>query len=398
MSSIEIPLSAQDIDEADIAAVTAVLRTSRLSLGPKSEAFEAAMARCAGAPHAVAVSSGTAALHLSLAALDLGPGDEVIVPSLTFIAVPNAVRYVGATPVFADIDAETLNLAPESVEAAITERTRALMVVHTFGRPADVEALLAIARRHQLAVIEDASEAIGAEVDGRRVGSFGDTGVFAFYPNKQITTGEGGVVVTERADVARRITALRNHGRYPAEAGAEFPGPWFDAAELGYNYRIGEMECALGLSQLGRLEAILARREWVARRYCELLRGTPGLELPATDVTGQRLSWFVYVVRLGDEFGADARDGVMRRLAAAGIATGRYFAPIHWQPAYAAWRESARLPVTERVAARTLALPFFNRITEEQMERVARELRSALRAAGQDGRTDSHSQNGPPWN
>jgi perosamine synthetase len=377
MSEMEIPLSAPDIVEADIDAVTAILRTSRLSLGPKLREFEAALARYVGVPHAVAVSSGTAALHLSLLALDLQAGDEVIVPSFTFIAVANAVRYVGALPVFADIDSETLNLAPASVEAAITPRTRALIVVHTFGRPAD-PALLKIAQRHHLRVIEDASEAIGAEVNGRRVGSFGDTGIFAFYPNKQITTGEGGVVVTRDPRLARRIAALRNQGRYPpAESQSE--NSWFDHAELGYNYRIGEMECALGLSQLSRIDAILARREANARRYCELLRDTPGLILPATEIPGQRLSWFVFVVRMAESCAPGARDQLMQTLAAAGIAAGRYFAPIHRQPAYAAWRASAKLPVTESVAARTLALPFFNAITEAQIDRVAATLQAALR-------------------
>ncbi|MGA8108715.1 MAG: DegT/DnrJ/EryC1/StrS family aminotransferase [Acidobacteriaceae bacterium] len=380
---MEIPLSAPDIVEADIEAVTAVLRTSRLSLGPKLAEFEAALARYVGVPHAVAVSSGTAALHLSLLALNLQPGDEVIVPSFTFIAVANAVRYVGAQPVFADIDAETMNLAPASVEAAITPRTRALIVVHTFGRPAD-PALFAIAGRHNLRVIEDASEAIGAEVEGRRAGSFGDTGIFAFYPNKQITTGEGGVVVTRDPQLAGRITRLRNQGRYPPlsrpepSSGPACASAWFDHAELGYNYRIGEMECALGLSQLARIEAILARRGAVARRYCELLRDTSGLILPATDIPGQRLSWFVFVVRLAEPCGPGRRDRLMHMLAAAGIATGRYFAPIHLQPAYAAWRRSAQLPVTESVAPRTLALPFFNRISSAQVDRVAAVLRHYL--------------------
>ncbi|HEX4066008.1 MAG TPA: DegT/DnrJ/EryC1/StrS family aminotransferase [Acidobacteriaceae bacterium] len=377
---MEIPLSGPDIVEADIEAVTAVLRTSRLSLGTKLNAFEAAMASYTGVPRAVAVSSGTAALHLSLLALGIQPGDEVIVPSFTFIAVANAIRYVGAQPVFADIDAESLNLSPGSVEAAITPRTRALIVVHTFGRPAELADLLSIAQRHNLRVVEDASEAIGAEVNGRRVGSFGDTGVFAFYPNKQITTGEGGIVVTRDSKIAERIAALRNQGRYPSPPGSDPQTSWFDHAELGYNYRIGEMECALGLSQLARIDAILARREAIARRYCELLAGTPGLVLPATDVPNQRLSWFVFVVRLAEDCAADARDRLMASLAATGIATGRYFAPIHLQPAYAAWRESADLPVTEAVASRSLALPFFNGMTDAEIVRVGRELQAALRA------------------
>jgi perosamine synthetase len=375
MAAIEIPLSGPDVGEAEIEAVVAVLRSSRLSLGPKMVEFEQAMAAYVGVPHGVAVSSGTAGLHLALLALGLGPGDEVIVPSFTFIAVANSVRYVGAVPVFADIDAESLNVSAACVEAAITPRTRAVIVVHTFGRPAEMTALLDVARRHNLRVIEDACEAIGAEMDGRRVGSFGDAAVFAFYPNKQITTGEGGMVVTPHAEIARRMRALRNHGRYESD-GSE--ASWFDHAELGFNYRLSDMQCALGLAQMGRVDEILERRAAIARRYCELLADVPDLRLPALEVAGQRLSWFVFVVRLVERFTQADRDAVMRRLAEGGIATGRYFAPIHLQPAYAAWRDAARLPVTEAVAARTLALPFFNRITEEQIQQVCAALRAAI--------------------
>ncbi len=255
-----IPLSAPDITEVEIEAVAAVLRAPRLSLGPKLGEFETKIATYVGTPHAVGVSSGTAGLHLALLALGIGAGDEVIVPSFTFVAVANAVRYVGATPVFADIDAESMNVEPASAEAAITARTRALIVVHTFGRPADIPALMAIAARHKLAVIEDACEAIGSEIGGLRVGSLGDAGVFAFYPNKQITTGEGGMVVTRSQEIARRIAALRNHGRYETLSGAEMPevpDQWFEHRELGFNYRLSEMQCALGLAQLARM-----RRFW----------------------------------------------------------------------------------------------------------------------------------------
>ena len=378
MNSVEIPLSAPDITEAEIQAVVSVLRSPRLSLGPKLEEFEHAMAEYAGAEHAVGVSSGTAGLHLALVSLGIGPGDEVIVPSFTFVAVANAVRYVGAVPVFADIEAESLNLDPSRVEAAITPRTRALIAVHTFGRPADMAALGQIARRHGLCLIEDACEALGAEIGGQRVGTFGDAAVFAFYPNKQITTGEGGMVVTQDADVARRVRALRNHGR-SGEA-------WLEHAEVGYNYRLSEMQCALGIVQLRRIEEILARREAVARRYCALLDGNPAVRLPALNVPGVRLSWFVFVVQV------EERDRVAERMKEKGIATGRYFLPIHLQPAYAPRRtQRARsgdsqefaigpggLAVTERVGARTLALPFFNRITEEQIGRVAEALQQVL--------------------
>lgn len=369
MSGPEIPLSGPDITDAEIDAVVAVLRSPRLSLGPRLEEFEHAMAAYIGAPHAIAVSSGTAGLHLALLACGIGPGDEVILPSFTFIAVANAIRYVGAHPVFADIDRETLNLDPASVEASITPRTRALMAVHTFGRPADMPSLLAIADRHNLVVIEDACEAIGAGIGGRRVGSFGDAAVFAFYPNKQITTGEGGMVITRRPEVARRIAALRNHGRYEQNP---------EHAELGYNYRLSEMQCALGLAQLARIDEILSRRQAVARAYCNLLSGDTRLRLPPVEVPGQQLSWFVFVLRLANAAECDLRDRLAHSLARSGIATGRYFAPIHRQPAYAAWRNTTQLPVTEGVASQTLALPFFNRMTSGQMERVCAAIRTAL--------------------
>lgn len=366
---IEIPLSAPDIDDSDIAAVTGVLHTRQLSRGPQAEQFEAAMAGYLGVAHAIAVSSGTAGLHLALLALGIGLGDEVIVPSFAFVAVASAVRYTGARPVFADIDAETLNLSPASVEAAINLRTRAIVAVHTFGRPADIPALMDIASRHSLMLIEDACEALGAQIGGGRVGSFGNAAVFGFYPNKQITAGEGGMVVTPHGEAAERMRALRNHGRYESKKA------WLDCEELGYNYRLSEMQCALGVSQMARLDAILARREAIARKYAELLAHEDGVQLPAIDVPGQRLSWFVFVVRLVH----GERDRAMQMLAQAGIATGRYFAPIHRQPAYASWREPRPLPNTDLAAERTLALPFFNRITEEQIARVCEALRVALR-------------------
>jgi perosamine synthetase len=356
-----IPLSAPDITEAEIEAVTAVLRSPRLSLGPKLDEFEHAMAEYIGAPHAVAVSSGTAGLHLCVRALDLGEGDEVIVPSFTFIAAANAIRYERATPVFVDIDAATLNLDPAKIEAAITPRTRAIVAVHTFGVPADMRVILAIAERHKLLVVEDACEAIGAEYQGRRVGTFGDAAVFAFYPNKQITTGEGGMIVTRSQALARRMRALRNQGRYQSD-------DWLQHSEVGYNYRLPEINCALGIEQLRRIESILARRADIAREYHERLQSEP-LLLPPLEIPRARLSWFVYVVRLRPEFHQSDRDAMLQSLAAQGIGCARYFAPIHLQPAYAGWGNTP-LPVTESEASRTIALPFFNTITGGQLDRV----------------------------
>lgn len=373
---MRIPLSSPDIDEEDIAAVTSVLRTPQLSIGPMQESFEKEFARYVGCRHAVAVSSGTAGLHLSLLAIGIAPGDEVIVPSFTFIAAANAVRYVGAKPVFVDIEAGTLNMDPARVEAAVTSRTRALMVVHTFGVPANLTRLLAVAARHSLRVIEDACEAIGAEHQGRKVGTFGDAGVFGFYPNKQITTGEGGMVVTNDPAIAAAVQALRNHGRTGS-------GDWLEHSLLGYNYRLSEMNCALGLAQLRRIDTILAARSSRAALYDCQLRGKGGLALPALSVPDGLVSWFTYVVRLSEGSTAEQRDAVASKLHDQGIACGRYFAPIHWQGAYAAEGfVELVLEVTESTAGRTLALPFFNRISEDQIAEVSIRLLEAIDAAG----------------
>ena len=357
---MRIPLSAPDITEAEVDAVVAVLRSPRLSLGPVAEQFEAVIAQYVGASHAVAVSSGTAGLHLCIRAMGIGRGDEVIVPSFAFIAAANVIRYEGATPVFVDIDPITLNIDPQKIEAAVTPQTRAIMAVHTFGVPAEMKVILEIAERHRLLVIEDACEALGAEHRSQKAGSMGHAGVFAFYPNKQITTGEGGMVVTRDDALARRIRALRNQGRYESD-------DWFQHSELGYNYRISEVNCALGLMQMARLDEILARRAAVALGYQQRLASCEGVVLPPLVLPDARVSWFVYVVRLAN---GSRRNAMMRGLNAAGIGCGRYFAPIHLQPAYADWRHSANLPVTEAEALRTLALPFFNHLGQGELEEV----------------------------
>lgn len=369
---MKIPLSVPDIGESEIAAVAAVLRTGRLSLGPQLEAFESTVARYAGAQHAVAVSSGTAGLHLAVRALGLKEGDEVILPSFTFIAAANALRYERITPVFVDIDPATLNLDPNCVEAAITSRTRAILAVHTFGVPAAMDELLAIARRKNLFVIEDACEALGAECGGRKVGRLGDVGVFAFYPNKQITTAEGGVLVTQNGELASHSRSLRNQGRGAA-------GEWLQHTEMGYNYRLSELHCALGLAQMERIESILSRREEVARAYHQRLSNIEELDLPVLALYHRCISWFTYAVRLKERFSQSNRDQIIREMQARSIACGRYFAPIHLQPAYRG-EDCPPLPVTESIACRVIALPFFNRITEAQLDKVCGTLRELLRA------------------
>ena len=369
---MKIPLSGPDITEAEIAAVAAVMRSGRLSLGAKLCEFEAGFSTYLDMPFAAGVSSGTAGLHLAMRALGIGEGDEVIVPSFTFIAAANAVAYERATPVFVDIDPATLNLAPVAVEAAITPKTRAILAVHTFGIPADLEQLSAISARHNLLLVEDACEAIGAEWLGRKVGTIGDAGVFGFYPNKQITTAEGGVVVTRDRSLAARIRSLRNQGRGGSS-------DWFEHQELGYNYRLSELHAAIGVEQLKRIDAILARREDIARGYTQRLQACADLTLPLPDLVDRRISWFVYVVRLAARFSRAQRDRIIAAMAERGIACGRYFAPIHMQEPY---RDAGvRLPVTEGIADRTIALPFFNALTELELDEVCLRLREVLAQA-----------------
>lgn len=377
--TVRIPLSSPDIGKAEIDAVTAVLRTPRLCLGPELAAFEAALAEYHSVAHAVAVSSGTAGLHLALITLGIGEGDEVIVPSFAFIAAANAIAQVRATPVFVEIDPVTLNLDPSAAERAVTPQTRAILAIHTFGVPAQMDALMSIAQHYKLALIEDACEAIGAEYEGARVGSFGDMAILGFYPNKQLTTGEGGAVLARNPDHAARLCSLRDQGR----AG----DGWLDHVELGYNYRVSDLACALGRVQLGRIGEMLAMRRAAAERYDDLLNGVAGavlgpiagLELPQLALPSRSISWFVYVVRLP---GFADRDRVQAALAQRGIATGRYFGPIHLQPAWRSHPSSSevKLPITEAIARRTLALPFFNRITMSQQEEVAAALRDAIDA------------------
>jgi perosamine synthetase len=372
---MRIPLSAPEITELDIEAVTRVLRTSSLSLGPTVREFERAISRYVGTSEAIAVNSGTSGLHLCIRALGISEGDEVLVPSFTFIAVANAVRYEKAIPVFVDIEPETLNLDPNKLEQAITARTKAIIVVHTFGCPAELTSILKIARRHGLFVIEDACEAMGAEYQGQKVGALGDAGVFAFYPNKQITTGEGGAVVTNNSEIALKVRKLRNQGR---DDSAE----WFQHTELGYNYRISDINCALGIEQLKRIDDILKRRETIAGEYSDILHSASDLTVPAMALPRRKISWFVYVVRLSNRFDQAHRDWIVNEMQSRGIALGRYFAPIHLQPVYRP-SDSGKtaLPVTESQASRALALPFFNRIREDEIKEVCQTLVELIRPA-----------------
>jgi perosamine synthetase len=381
-----IPLSRPDVSEGDIQAVVDVLRTPFLSLGPKLSEFEAAFAEYTSTRFATATSSGTAALHLLVRALELGPGDEVITTPFSFVASANCILFERSVPVFADIDAASFNIDPELIERCITPRTKAILPVHVFGRPANMDAILDIARRHGLWVIEDACEALGACWRGRAVGSLGTAGAFAFYPNKQMTTGEGGMIVTNDPALDRVVKSLRNQGRGDS-------GDWLQHERLGFNYRLSDINCALGLSQLGRISSILARRREVAEEYRQRLIGIEQLELPLSQAEGAELSWFVYVVRLK---GVDrrGRDDVLARLRSEGIACSDYFSPVHLQPHFRrlGFSEGA-FPVTEAVAASTVALPFFNALRSDQIDRVADALQRALHRA--HGSQAAHSLHRP---
>jgi perosamine synthetase len=370
----KIPLSSPDISAVEKAAVLSVLDTPSLSLGPKVEEFENAFAAVTGARCAIAVNSGTSGLHLCIKAAGIGPGDEVITTPFSFVASANCILYEQATPVFADIDPATYNLDPEQVAAKITDRTRAILAVHVFGRPCDMGALEQLARRHGLALIEDACEALGAQYGGRPVGTFGQTGVFAFYPNKQITTGEGGMIVTNDGTIRDLCRSWRNQGRGD-------DGGWLLHQRLGYNYRLSDIHCALGLAQLSRLGEILDLRARIARQYSNILRQKlPELLLPPPAAPNTTASWFVYVVRLPDTYSREDRDNIIRSLRSQGVGCAAYFSPIHLQPFYRLrfGYQPGDYPRTERIAGLTLALPFFNRIASWQIERVCDLLAAAL--------------------
>ena len=367
----EIPLSRPWLDEREEELVLEVLRSGRLSLGPWIERFEEEVAQRVGAPYAAAVSSGTAGLHLLCKIAGLGPGDEVITSPLSFVSSANCFLLEGATPVFADVDPVTLNLDPSAVEAAMTARTRAIVAVDMFGFPCELDELSAIAERHGLALIEDSCESLGAEYRGRPLGAHGPSAAFAFYPNKQMTTGEGGVVTTHSEEEWRQLCSLRNQGRsYDGEGG------WFHHVRLGLNYRWTDVQAALGLAQLEKLDRILELRAAAARRYGELLGNVNGVETPAADDGDHRRSWFVYVVKLDGSLGRSAVIDALRR---EGIATAEYVPCIHLQP-YMRERfgfAEGLCPVAEETARRTMALPFFTQIEPDDQERVVDVLRMA---------------------
>jgi perosamine synthetase len=369
-------MSAPDIGPRERALVAEVMHGTQLSFGPMVDRFETGVAAVGGRRFGIAVSSGTAGLHVAVRALGIGAGDRVVTTAFSFVASANCFLYEGAEAIFADIDPVTYNIDPDAVESAIASSDRppvALVPVDVFGQPCDFGRLEPIAARHGLRTIEDSCEAIGAAHAGRPAGSLGEVGVFAFYPNKQITTGEGGVIVTDDPKIAELARSLRNQGRGES-------GDWLTHVRLGYNYRLDELSAALGVAQLERIDALIGDRDAVARRYSTSLATVDGLTLPRLASETTRMSWFVYVVLL--DRGAD-RDAVMAELASRRVPTRPYFRPIHLQPYF---RErfgdrEGSLPVTEDVGRRSLALPFHGALSDESIGYVTEALREALIAA-----------------
>jgi len=367
----QIPLAKPEIGTREEELILEVLRSGRLSLGPMAERFERDFAAWLGVEDAVAVSSGTTALHLGVRALGWGEEDEVLTSPFSFVASANCLLYEGARPVFCDVDPVTLDLDPVAVEAAAGERSAGILPVHIFGFPAAMPELEAIVAKRGLGILEDACEALGAvDSEGRRVGARGNLATFAFYANKQLTTGEGGMIVPTDAAVAARLRSERNQGR-AADMG------WLDHGGLGFNYRLSDLAAALGVAQLEKLDTMLARREAVASLYAEGLAEIEGVTAPLAARGAERRSWFVYPVRLGDEFD---RDAVVARLAARGVASKAYLPCIHLFPHLRelGYREG-QFPVAEAASAQSLALPFFPAMGEAQVGRVCESLAESLR-------------------
>jgi perosamine synthetase len=365
-----IPLAQPDVGAREEELVLEVLRSGRLSLGPMGERFEREFAAWLGVPDAVMVSSGTTALHLGVRALGWKQGDEVVTSPFSFVASANCLLYEGVRPVFADVEEETLDLDPQAAADAVGERTAGLLPIHIFGYPAAMPELAALAGRHGLGILEDACEALGAvDSEGRRIGTRGNLATFAFYANKQMTTGEGGMIVPRDPDEAARLRSERNQGR-AVDMG------WLDHDRLGFNYRLSDLAAALGVAQVEKLDSLLTRRADVARMYSERLREVEGLRTPMPSRGSELRSWFVYTVRLPR--GAD-RDGVITSLAERGVASKAYLPCIHLFPHLRelGYREG-QFPVAEAAAADSLALPFFPAMAEAQVERVCQELAAAL--------------------
>jgi perosamine synthetase len=384
---MKIPMSSPDLSDADRQAVIDVIKTPNLSMGQRILDFEQAFCDQTGWKHAIGVNSGTAGLHLCVRAAGIGPGDLVITTPFSFVASSNVLLFENAVPVFVDVDPRTGNIDPElaadaarniqkyipRVGAKHASPLRAILPVDVFGQPADMDAINAVAKENGLKVIEDSCEALGAEYKGRQAGTLGDYGVFAFYPNKQITVGEGGMIVTNDDKAADFMRSLRNQGRAVGDT-------WLQHTRLGYNYRLDEMSAAMGITQMRRLDELLTKREQVAAWYEAGLRDVPGVELPIIESFTTRVSWFVYVIRFDPKLD---RDAIAQRLGEKGVPARPYFLPIHLQP-YMVERFGYRegdFPVTEDLGRRGLAVPFSGVMTNEQVEYVCQAIREVLSAA-----------------
>jgi perosamine synthetase len=408
---MRIPLSRPDITDKEIDYVIQVLKTPNLSMGPKVSEFEEKIAQYLGSNYAIAVNSGTSGLHLCIKALGISDGDEVITSAFSFVASANCLLYEKAIPAFVDIDKNTMNIDLEKIEEYIEKtrakdraiRIKAILPIHVFGQPCEMDRIIDIANRYNLPVIEDACEALGAEYEfdtnvrydsknnhksvvessdvfpsysettrWKKVGTIGKAGVFAFYPNKQMTTGEGGIIVTDDEDLACMLRSLRNQGRNEN-------GKWLSHVRLGYNYRLSDINCALGIAQLERIEEILQKRTKVANMYNERLKDIEGIEIPFIS-SKVKMSWFVYVVRLDERFSKEDRDIFLTSLQEKGIECNNYFPPIHLQPLYVekfGYRKGF-LPITESISERTIALPFYNNLKEQDVEFVCSSLKYEL--------------------
>jgi perosamine synthetase len=369
---MKVYLSRPDITEKEIEAVCEVLRGPNLSLGPKLDEFEDAFAEYIGRKRAVAINSGTSGLFLCLSAMGIGEGDEVITTPFTFIATSNVIMMAGAKPVFVDIDPVSLNMNADDIESKITERTKAILPVEVFGNPLNFDKICAIAEKHSLAVLEDSCEALGSVLGGKKAGAFGAMSVFAFYPNKQITTGEGGMILTDDDELADICVSLRNQGRSKE-------GGWLNHERLGYNYRLSDINCVLGIVQLSRIEEIKSKRKQVASWYQEELGGDDRLVVPS-EPEGCDMNWFVFVVRLAEKYSRQQRDNVLEAMRNAGIQVSNYFSPVHLQPFMVeeyGFKEGD-FPITESISNRTIALPFYNDLKREEVELVCRELKEIL--------------------
>jgi len=370
----KIPLSKPDITEKEIKAVLGVLKTPHLSLGKNYLEFERLIAKFAGVKYAVTVNSGTSGLHLIIRALGISKGDEVITTPFSFIASSNCILYEGARPVFVDIKSDTFNIDPGLVEGLITDKTKAILAVDIFSQPADWDELKKIAKKHKLYLIEDSAEALGSEYGGKKCGSFGDAAIFAFYPNKQVTTGEGGIILTNKKKIYELCRSMANQGRRVDN------GKWLEHIMLGYNYRLDEMSCALGVAQMKRIKEILNKRRRVAELYNKKLKVIEDLEIPHVKF-GNKLSWFVYVVKLAENLGGRKRDRIIKKMVEKGIQCSNYFQTIHLQPFYkeSFSYEKGDFSVAEDVSERTLALPFFNTLKEKEIDFIVKNLKEILK-------------------